>query len=59
MKLRKEQMLVGFMFILVLIIFSFADSDTKKNGQYNSSIKHEVQKFANSNVVADSAKTTH
>lgn len=47
------------MFILVLIIFSFADSDTKKNGQYNSSIKHEVQKFANSNVVADSAKTTH
>lgn len=59
MKLRKEQMLVGFMFILVLIIFSFADRDTKKNGQYDSSLKQEVQTFANSNAVADSAKTTN
>jgi hypothetical protein len=50
MKVSREQILVGTLFILVLVIFSLADRDTKRNERYSANIRQEVQMLANSHA---------
>jgi hypothetical protein len=59
MKVRRDQILVGTLFILVLVIFSLADRDTKKNERYYANIKQEVQMLANSTADTNSAKANN
>ncbi len=56
MKVRRDQILVGLLFVLVVVIFSLADRDTRMNERYYSNIKQEVQIFANSKADTISAK---
>jgi hypothetical protein len=60
MKVRNQHFFVGALFILVFVVFSLADRDTKKNDPNYPSLEQKVQVLTTSNIAApDSAKANH
>lgn len=55
MKERKEQILAVALFALVLVIFSLADSDTKKNERFYSGREQKSEARMIYEAVPDSA----
>lgn len=59
MKTRKHDFFVGVLFVLVLVVFSLADRDTKRNNPNYNSIEQNDQILSSRIVAPDSAKANY